>query len=170
ERMAKVVDFAAWIGASVVNTTIVTPAVHPNGPGAERRGEPVSQGASRNANEADFVETANQLREVGRQAADKGLDVSIEIHQGSIADNSWSGLKLLDLIGLPNVGVNPDLGNILWHFDEPEETSEAAITAMAPKAKYWHCKNLKKVYYPQLQKAIYLRVPLDLGDIDYRFA
>jgi sugar phosphate isomerase/epimerase len=68
------------------------------------------------------------------------------------------------------VGVNPDLGNILWHFEEPEETSEAAIVALAPKAKYWHCKNLKKVHYPQLQKAIYLRVPLDLGDIDYRFA
>src|SRR5581483_6788683 len=43
ERMAKVVDFAGWIGASVVNTTIVTPATHPNGPGSERRGEPVSQ-------------------------------------------------------------------------------------------------------------------------------
>lgn len=170
ERMARVVDFAAWIGASVVNTTIVTPATQPNGPGAERRGEPTSQGASRYAGEADFVETARQLREVGERAADKGLDVSIEIHQGSLADNSWSGLHLVELIGLPNVGVNPDLGNIFWQFDEPEETMEAAIVALAPKATYWHCKNLKKVYYPQLQKAIFLRVPLDLGDIDYRFA
>ncbi|HZQ98052.1 MAG TPA: sugar phosphate isomerase/epimerase family protein [Chloroflexota bacterium] len=170
ERMAKVVDFAGWIGASVVNTTIVTPATHPNGPGSERRGEPVSQGASRYANEHDFVETAKALREVGQRAADQGIDVSIEIHQGSIADNSWSGLRLVELIGLPNVGVNPDLGNIFWQFEEPEETMEAAIVALAPKAKYWHCKNLKKVHFPQLQKAIYLRVPLDLGDIDYRFA
>jgi sugar phosphate isomerase/epimerase len=170
ERMRQVVQYAAWIGASVVNTTIVTPATQPNGPGAERRGEPVSQGASRYASEADFVETAKHLRQVGKQAADNGLDVSIEIHQGSIADNSWSGLRLVELIDLPNVGVNPDLGNILWQFEEPEETSEHAIVAMAPKAKYWHCKNLKKVHFPQLQKAVYLRTPLDLGDIDYRFA
>ena len=170
ERMRSVIDFAAWIGASVVNTTIVTPATLPNGPGSERRGERTSQGASRYASEADFVEAAKQLREVGQRAADKGLDVSIEIHQGSIADNSWSGLRLVELIGLPNVGVNPDLGNIFWHFEEPEETSEAAIVAMAPKAKYWHCKSLKKVHYPQLEKAIFLRVPLDIGDIDYRFA
>jgi sugar phosphate isomerase/epimerase len=170
ERIAKTIDFAAWIGASVVNSTIVTPATHPNGPGSERRGEPVSQGASRNACEADFVETAKHLRDLGKRAGDKGLDISIEIHQGSIADNSWSGLHLVDLIGRENVGVNPDLGNIFWHFDEPEETSEAAIVALAPKSKYWHCKNLKKVYYPQLQKAIFLRLPLDLGDIDYRFA
>jgi sugar phosphate isomerase/epimerase len=170
QRMAQVVDFAAAIGASVVNTTIVTPATLPDGAGSERRGEKTSQGASRYANEADFVETAKGLREVGQRAADKGLDVSIEIHQGSIADNSWSGLHLVDLIGLPNVGVNPDLGNIFWQFEDAEETSEAAITALAPKAKYWHCKNLKKVHFPQIEKAIYLRMPLDLGDIDYRFA
>lgn len=170
ERIGKAIDFAAWIGATVVNSTIVTPATLPGGPGSERRGERTSQGASRYASEADFVATADGLREVGKRSADRGLDLSIEIHQGSIADNSWSGLKLVDLIGLPNVGVNPDLGNILWHFEEPEESSEAAIVAMAPKSKYWHCKSLKVVHYPQLQKAIYLRVPLDIGDIDYRFA
>ena len=170
ERVRQTIQYAAWIGASVVNTGIVAPATQPNGPGAERRGEPVSQGASRYASEADFVEMANRLREAGKLAADHGLDLSIEIHQGSIADNSWSGLRLVELIDLPNVGVNPDLGNIYWQFDEPEESSEEAIVALAPKAKYWHCKNLKKVYFPQLQKAIFLRAPLDLGDVDYRFA
>src|SRR5207245_2015014 len=138
------------------------------GPGAERTGEPTSQGASRYATEADFVETARHLREAGKMCADLGMDMSIEIHQGSIADNSWSGLRLVELIDLPNVGVNPDLGNVYWQFEEPEESSEDAIVAMAPKAKYWHCKNLKKVHFAQLQKAIYLRVPLGEGDIGYR--
>jgi sugar phosphate isomerase/epimerase len=170
KRLRQTIEYAAWIGASVVNSGIVTPATLPDGPGAERRGEPTSQGASRYATEADFVETARHFREAGKVAADHGLDVSIEIHQGSIADNSWSGLRLVELIDLPNVGVNPDLGNILWQFDVAEETSEAAIVALAPKAKYWHCKNLKKVHFPQLQKAVFLRVPLDDGDVDYRFA
>ncbi|TAK21374.1 MAG: sugar phosphate isomerase/epimerase [Chloroflexota bacterium] len=169
-RMKAVVQYAAAVGASVVNSTIVTPATLPDGPGAERRGESTSQGASRYASEADFVETARHLRDIGKQCGDLGIKLSIEIHQGSVADNSWSGLKLLDLIGLENVGVNPDLGNIFWQFDEPEETNEHAIVALATRSTYWHCKNLKKVYYPQLRKAIFLRVPLEDGDIDYRFA
>jgi sugar phosphate isomerase/epimerase len=47
---------------------------------------------------------------------------------------------------------------------------ESAIVAMAPRAKYWHCKNLKKVHLIDQRRAIYLRVPLPDGDIDYRFA
>jgi sugar phosphate isomerase/epimerase len=169
-RVLETVRFAAWVGASVVNVTCVTPPANPGAPGAAHIGEPVSQGASRYASEADYVATAHAYREVGRLAGDLGLDVSIEIHQGSIADNSWSGLHLTDLIDLPNFGVNPDLGNIFWQYDAPEETCESAIVALAPRAKYWHCKNLKKVAIPDLNKAVFLRVALPDGDIDYRFA
>ena len=169
-RVLDAVRFASWVGASVVNTSCVTPPTLPGGPGALHIGEQVSQGASRYASEADFVATASAFREVGKLAGDYGLDVSIEIHQGSVADNSWSGLHLIDLIDLPNFGVNPDLGNIFWQYDEPEETCESAIVALAPRATYWHCKNLKKVAIPDLKKAIFLRVALPDGDIDYRFA
>jgi sugar phosphate isomerase/epimerase len=170
KRTSEAIRFASWIGASVVNSTIVTPATHPGGPGEAHQGEPVSQGSSRLANEGDFVATADRLRELGKQAGDLGIDISVEVHQGSIADNSWSTLHLLDLIDLKNVGANPDLGNIFWQYETPEETCEAAIVALAPRSKYWHCKNLKKVHIPELHKAIFLRVPLPDGDIDYRFA
>lgn len=169
-RLRQTVRFASWVGAGVVNVTCVTPATHPGGPGARRVGEPVSQGSSRVASEDDFERTADRFREIGQLAADLGMDVSIEVHQGSIADNSWSALHLVELIGLPNFGVNPDLGNIYWQYEEPEETPESAIVALAPRAKYWHCKNLKKVHIPELHRAIFLRVPLPDGDIDYRFA
>ena len=52
----------------------------------------------------------------------------------------------------------------------PEETSEEAILALAPRAKYWHCKNLVRVHIPENRHAIFLRVPLPDGQIDYRFA
>lgn len=170
ERLIDTVQFASWVGAGVVNVTIVTPATHPDGPGARRQGEPVSQGASRTASERDFEMTAERLRQVGRRAGDLGLDVAVEVHQGSIADASWAALHLIDLIGLPNVGVNPDLGNIFWQYETPEESCEDAIVALAPRAKYWHCKNLKKVHIPEFHRAIFLRVPLPDGDVDYRFA
>src|SRR5262249_47544237 len=130
------IRFAAWMGAGLVNTTLMTPPRHPGGPGHRRIGELVSQGASRTATEEDFDHTAHHLQHFGRLAADLGVAIAVEVHQGSIVDNSASVLHLVDLIGLDNVGVNPDLGNILWHFAEPEETMEAAIVALAPPANY----------------------------------
>jgi sugar phosphate isomerase/epimerase len=170
ERLERAIRVAKDLGASVVNTTFVTPPTDPHGPGVERRGETVSQGGSRMASEVDFEQTAKHLRNAGKIAADLGIDISVEVHQGSIADNSTSTLHLLDLVGLDNVGANPDLGNIYWHYDVPEETSEAAILALAPRSKYWHCKNLRRVYIPQLNLSRFIRVRLDEGDIDYRFA
>ncbi|MBA2448887.1 MAG: sugar phosphate isomerase/epimerase [Chloroflexi bacterium] len=170
DRLEAAIRLAARIGAGVVNATCVTPSTHPGGPGHDRRGEPVSQGGSRTASVGDFERTAEQFRRFGALAGDLGVEISIEVHQGSIADNSAAALALIDLIGLDNVGVNPDLGNIYWHYEHPEETAEAAIVALAPRANYWHCKNLRRIHIPELERALYQRVPLPDGDIDYRFA
>jgi sugar phosphate isomerase/epimerase len=161
---------AALIGAKVVNSAIGSPSAHRGGPGDRGVGERTNQVSSRLANHADFEVTAKHLREAGAMAADYGIDLSIEMHQNSIADNSWSVLHLLQLIDRPNVGVNPDLGNLYWNYDEPEESCEDAIMNLAPKAKYWHCKQLQRVHVPELERAYFLKVPLPDGEIDYRFA
>lgn len=170
ERNRRAVQFASWVGAEVVNLTCVAVPTHPGGPGERHVGERVSQGASRLATETDFERHAARFRDIGQMAADLGLDVSLEVHQGSIVDCSWAAMKLVELIDLPNVGPNPDLGNIYWQYEFPEETMEAAIVAMAPKAKYWHCKNMIRVNVPEANRSIFLRVPLPDGQIDYRFA
>ena len=162
------VKLAGWMGAGTVNTTALTPPV-PTLPGAVV-GEPVSQGSSRDASPADFEATAKGLAEVADIAADVGVQLSIEVHQFSIADNSWSALHLLEMIDRPNVGVNPDLGNIYWTYDVPEESCESAITALAPHSVYWHCKNMYRVHIPENEHALFIRVPLPDGEIDYRFA
>jgi sugar phosphate isomerase/epimerase len=170
KRLEAAIRYASWLGAEIVNTAMVSPATHPGGPGSQRQGEPVSQGASRTASEADFLRAAEHLRHYGQLAAEAGVKISIEVHQGSIADNSWATLHLLDLVGLDSVGANPDLGNIYWQYEYPEETSEAAIVALAPRSVYWHCKNLRRIHVPELHRSIFQRVPLPDGDIDYRFA
>lgn len=167
-RIEEAIRVAVQMGAGLVNTTVGVPTVSTL-PGSFV-GEPVSQGSSRDAHESDFEQTARGFRELARIAADVGVEISIEVHQHSIVDNSWSALHLLELIDQPNVGINPDLGNILWTYDVPEETSEQAITTLAPYAKYWHCKNLRRVYIPENKHTIFLRVPLPDGEIDYRFA
>jgi sugar phosphate isomerase/epimerase len=168
-RLKDAVRFASWIGASIVNTALVTPPAAPHAPGAGM-GEQVSQGSSRTSREEDYEWTAKVLREAASAASDLGVEISVEVHQHSIVDNSWSALHLLELIDRPNVGVNPDLGNIYWTYNVPEETCEAAIVALAPHAKYWHCKNLFRIHIPELNHAIFQQVPLPDGEIDYRFA
>ncbi len=169
KRMEEAVRFAAKIGASVVNSTVTTPPRDPGGKGTYR-GESVSQGSSRYAITTDYEHTANAVTDVAKIAADLGVEISIEVHQNSIADNSWSALHLLELIDASNVGINPDLGNIYWTYDIPEESCEEAIVALAPHVNYWHCKSLCRVHIPDLEKAIYVQVPLPDGEIDYRFA
>ena len=170
ERLLCAIRYAGWSGASVVNSALVSPPTDPGGPGTGRQGERVSQGASRTASEQDFALTAERLRSAGQTAQDVNVKISIEVHQGSIADNSAATLHLLDLVGLPTVGANPDLGNIYWHYEAPEETSEAAIVALAPRAVYWHCKNVRRQHIPELHRSFFQRIPLPDGDIDYRFA
>lgn len=170
ERVERAIHQAALIGCNLVNMTVSTPAHDPLGPGATGTGERISQGGSRYASEDDFAVTARHLQSLGTLAADLGVSIAIEMHQHSIADNSWSTLHLLDLVDLPNVGCNPDLGNLYWCYEEPEETIERCIVALAPRAKYWHCKQLVRVHVPEVQHAYYLKVPMPDGDMDYRFA
>ena len=166
-HLEKAVEAACWIGAETVNTGAggyVDPALGP------ARGGRVSHGSSARASAGDFARTAKGLREVGKMAGDKGLNITIEVHQHSIADNSRATLHLLDLAGSPYVHANPDLGNILWTYETPEETPEDAILALAPRSKYWHCKNLRRIHAPEVERSYFVRVPLPDGDIDYRFA
>ena len=165
----KTVEVASWLGAGTVNVTTSTPPRNPDMAGAFV-GEPISQGGSRMASADAFERTAAALREVGARAGGLGIDITIEVHQQSITDNSWSTLHMLDLIDSPHVFANPDLGNIYWCYDIPEESTEDAIVALAPRSKYWHCKNLQRVHIPENEHSIFIRVPLPDGEIDYRFA
>lgn len=169
QRIEANIRLAAWTGANLVNTTVCSSQRNPRAPGM-LTGEPLPQNSSRMATTSDFEANATELARLADLAATMGVSISIEVHQHSLADNSWSAVHLVSLVNRPNLGVNPDLGNILWNYDVPEETSEAAIVALAPYAKYWHCKNLYRVYLPHDQRSVFVRVPLPDGDIDYRFA
>jgi sugar phosphate isomerase/epimerase len=166
-KLEKAVEIATWIGAETVNTGV---GGYTDPRFGSERGGLVSQGSSEQATEEDFVRAAKGLRELGEMAGANGVNVTIEVHQHSIADNSSSALHILDLADSPHVFANPDLGNILWTYETPDETSEEAILALAPRSKYWHCKNLRRVHVPELEHSYFVRVPLSDGDIDYRFA
>lgn len=169
KRLETAVDIADALGADIVNTALSSPPLNrmlDTGPS----GAPESHGSSQTASEEDFVRTAQALREVGAMAGDRGINITVEVHQHSIADNSWATLHLLELADSPFVHANPDLGNVLWNYDVPEESTEQCVSALASRSKYWHCKSLNRVHIHEIDHSYYIRVPLPDGDIDYRFA
>ncbi len=174
ERLLKAVDLAAWSGAQVVNGSISAPARYPGHPPgslpASSSGWPISQDSSRDARLWTFESLSRIYRKASEKAATAGVEISLEVHQNSPVDNSWSALMIHEMVDHPNFGINPDLGNILWNYDVPEESAEDTIRTLAPISNYWHCKNLVRVYHPENNRSVFIRVPLQDGEIDYRFA
>ena len=68
-------------------------------------------------------------------------------------------LKVRELIsypeGLTRIPGMPDLGNIMWNYDVPEEDFDESISKMASISKYWHCKNLFRIYHPENNRSVY---------------
>jgi sugar phosphate isomerase/epimerase len=168
-RMEAAIRAAASLGAPVVNASIGMPRPS-SARGALPWGEATCWGSSRDATEADFERAAAALSAVAPLAADHGIVIALELHQHCLIDNSWSALHLLERVNDPAVGLNPDLGNIYWAYHIPEESGELAILALAPHAKYWHLKNLRRTYVPGQEFALFHQTPLPDGEIDYRFA
>ena len=129
-----------------------------------------SVGSSREASHEDYEQTAIRLQQVADAAAEKGLKFALEIHQGSIADNSKATLRLLDMVSRPNVGINPDLGNILWSYNIPEESWADTIQNTAGRMIFWHIKNMRRVYLPDSNRSVFIRTNVPDGEIDYRYA
>ena len=172
EKLMRAVEYAENVGAEVVNGALSAPARYPGHPPGSIPGSvsgwPKSQDASRDAEMWVYDSLASAFQEVCDSTDD--VDVTIEVHQNSPVDNSWSAVLINEMIDRENFGINPDIGNIVWTYDVPEEDYDAAIDALAPISKYWHCKNLHRVYHPENQRTVFIRVPLQDGEVDYRYA
>ena len=174
ERLHKAILIAEIVGAEIINGALSAPARlpgYPAGslPGSEK-GWNISQDSSRDSMLYIYDEIAKVYKQACDLAKDKNIIITAEVHQNSPVDNSWSAVLLHNKIDKENFGINPDLGNILWNYDVPEETFENAIDSMAAISKYWHCKNLQTIYHPENNRSVFLRVPLPDGEIDYRYA
>ncbi len=168
-RLENAVKIAGWIGAGIVSTALRgRPKSRADAIGST--GGVTSHDSSQTASEDDFERTAKALREVGEMAGANGATIVVELGQHSLADNSWSTIHLLELTDSPHVFANPDLGNIYKCYDVPEETNEEAVLALAPYTRYWHCKNMRRIHVPEIDRSYFIWVPLPDGDLDYRFA
>jgi len=110
-----------------------------------------------------------RFRELGEHARDIGLIVSLEMYEHTYLGTAASAVRLVEDIGLAEVGLNPDIGNLI-RLHEPVEDWRDLLEATMPWANFWHVKN-----YTRDEDATagwFTTTPsyLESGVIDYRTA
>ncbi len=81
-----------------------------------------------------------RLRELGEHAASVGLPMSLEMYEDTYLGTADSAVRLIEEIGLSNVGLNPDIGNLI-RLHRPIEDWREMHEKTLPYANYWHVKN-----------------------------
>ncbi|MFC0680607.1 sugar phosphate isomerase/epimerase family protein [Lysobacter korlensis] len=107
-----------------------------------------------------------RLRELGAHAAELGLQLSLEMYEDTYLGTADSAVRLVEEIGLPNVGLNPDVGNLV-RLHRPIEDWREMYAKTLPFANYWHLKNYLRDEPPS---GGYFSAPttLEHGLINYR--
>lgn len=178
-RAKRAIKFGSILKSEVINGATCEPEKSPyidtgsglvSGLEFAHHGFPFSQNSSRQTTLPEYDMLAEKYQELCDEAKNYGLNISCEMHQNSPIDNSWSAKLLHSKVERDNFGINPDLGNVIWNYDIPEELTEDAIKELAPISNYWHCKNMTRVNHPENQRSVFIRENILGGEIDYRFA
>lgn len=110
-----------------------------------------------------------RFRELGRHAAELGMLLSLELYEHTYLGSAASAVRLVEQIDLPEVGLNPDIGNLL-RLHEPVEDWRELLTATMPYANFWHVKNYTRAEDPASGVVLTAPAPLESGFVNYREA
>jgi sugar phosphate isomerase/epimerase len=168
ERLRRSVEVAAMLGAPVVNIplSVPFPAVWSE---AARAARQLHLARAADYAEVDWQTTAEKLAALADLAAERGVALTIELHDDGLCDDSDSTLRLWRLVDRPNVGVNPDLQN-LYRVPYPCEDWRRALLNLAPHTNFWHVKSCAKGYVIDEARSYSRGATLVDGEIDYRWA
>jgi sugar phosphate isomerase/epimerase len=109
------------------------------------------------------------FQELGRHAAELGLQLSLEMYEDTYLGTADSAVRFIQDIGLDNVGLNPDIGNLV-RLHRPIESWQELVEKTVPYANYWHIKNYFRDEDTAAGTYFSTPAPLALGMVDYRWA
>ncbi len=125
-------------------------------------GEPAGQ-ESQEGKEARYFAYA-MLREVADYAADRGVELALEIHAG-VMENTAEALRTLEEVNRENLGVNFDTANILYYNETLDAAGGAeALATLADRVFHVHLKDI--VRGKTRQEHVLPR--LGEGEVDFR--
>lgn len=116
-----------------------------------------------------WANAVTRLRELGKHAADAGVLLSLEMYEDTYLGTADSSVRLVQDIGLANVGLNPDLGNLI-RLHRPIEDWREMVAKTMPYSNYWHVKNYIRDEDVARDSYITMPAPMESGLINYREA
>jgi len=165
--LLRTIDAAARLGTNIVSVGLHRALT------AEQREQLWfwhAPGASDPIGDRDTWDLAvTRLRTIGRRGAAVGVSVSLEMYEDTYLGTSTSAVALVEDINLSNVGLNPDIGNLI-RLHRPIEDWEQALIATLPYANYWHVKNYTRDHDPATGAYFTSPAAAEDGLINYRRA
>lgn len=128
-----------------------------------------AQGVRNPDDPAERDKAVTRIRELGRHAAEVGIDVVLEMYEDTYVGTADDAVCFVNDVDLPNVGLNPDIGNLI-RLHRPVEHWLSMIEKTVPYAKYWHVKNYLRMEDPATRTVMTHPAPMALGLINYRVA
>lgn len=129
----------------------------------------LAEGAEDEDTPENREKAAARFHELGEYAAQRGVSLSLEMYEGTFLGTADSSVQLVTAVDLPNVGLCPDIGNIVRLHREVEDWREM-LTKMLPHTNYWQLKNYFRDHDPATGSYASAPAPLALGYINYREA
>ncbi|MGC5077942.1 sugar phosphate isomerase/epimerase family protein [Agrococcus sp. DT81.2] len=114
-----------------------------------------------------WAAAVSRLRELGKHAADVGLKMSLEMYEDTFLGTADSAVRLVEEIGLDNVGLNPDIANLI-RLHRPIEDWREMHAKTLPYANYWHVKNYTRDESADGSWATSVPSTMEGGLINYR--
>jgi 3-dehydroshikimate dehydratase len=81
---------------------------------------------------------AGELREVAAAVADFGIDLLVETHPDTLADNAASTIRLIEEVDHPSLKINFDVLHVWEAGDDPAELHRQ----IGPVVRHYHLKNI----------------------------
>jgi len=160
------VECAAALDAPVVNIGFHRPLL----PEQLRTQFWMVPGAADDRGEETWRLAVDRVREIAVHAAALELRVSLELYEETLLDSSEHAVRMVEDVGEPNVGINPDLGNLVRVPAALQKGWVDILRECLPYMSYWHVKNFIRLEHPRA--GVFLSYPTELGVgvIDYREA
>jgi sugar phosphate isomerase/epimerase len=116
-----------------------------------------------------WVLAVDRLRELGGHAVELNLLLSLEMYEDTLLGTAESSVRLVRDIGMDNVGLNPDLGNLI-RLHRQIEPIEEMLRLCLPHTNYWHMKNYFRIEDPSSSVILSAPTSMELGVLNYRHA
>ena len=108
-----------------------------------------------------------RVRELGRHAAETGMVLSLEMYEDTYLGTADDAVRFVIDVDLPEVGLNPDLGN-LQRLHRPVERWQEMAAKVLPHTNFWHAKNYLRTEDATTGAISTAPAPLETGAMSYR--